>query len=1312
MPESSHIGWPRWWQERGEIPDFPSLFLLDPTVERSYFPNKAKQLSDIVGARVLLLVGEPGSGKSTTLEAYAESLGRKVVVARAIGNHQDIVGFLDSEADGLVMVDGLDESPFLSIGDGLARWAYSHLDRQLCLTCRPGILSDVEEAFLRMGLKPEVWRLAPLRETDIDTVAKAYRIDAEAFRIEIIRVGAEAFAAQASRLIAMAQLFKAERGRLRENQWAMYEAELFNLCREKSNAIGHPSMQSRLSEKTALDVLSRIAAATILCGRQGVWIRQTDDSPKDFLRISDLSDANGDPNKWDAANADEPEIFRALHLGRFTSHRHGEMTWEHRGAAEFLTARYLMLRNVPLPQLVQLFTEQGRVIKPLQGTATFLASKHGPFFEHLLGEDPELLLEIDPQALTPERRLKIATRLFESIRDRTIQKNVLYSFYSLRSLSAEGLADLVREHLTADTGEANPCLLAIQMARACGIVELAEAIANLALDKSADLEVRIGAMRAVRDIGLPNPEILKPLLTEIPPGDVDSDLKGHVLHVLWPNHLSVEELLEVLTVPTGVTHRGYYRAFFYEHLFEEAPVESLAPLIEWAVEILDSTNTHDSENWVEKALLISYRHIANPEILAAFIRLLLQAEEALHTHAYPWLKDNSLHFEGKVMIGLKLLDSEGEDWRKSWVLVHRHPLFDAEDVPMLLDIALQAEADDPIFKLVDTVVGDETGWQLMAERLGSSAAFDQRYHHVLTVLAHRKEMKRRGKEKENQQREALALRRHENARRIRERLLGVLFRFAHGTISSFGEMLDVLRIDPDTAVYTQSTSDIEKLQGWPEADGSLQSQILQACTAFVALDPASIERGSAEWQAVYPALRFVTQRSGRFDEDLVRKWAEPIVDYAPEVAESIDLELWDTAFHADPQRAAVQIERRVSESAHGYPYYVDSPIFRERSAQPIGDIFLKAILKNVGISIEGYVYTAINQGSTVAFSLLRDELGRGDSKRDAVILYLLISEGSKEDVQFAYDRLTENPRLSRHLLRHLSFSDRPSRLTARYGISLLLFEALYRRLAKRFPESADLRPRGWRRVKLKEQLQSLRDKLLNAIVQSGLPESRDSIHRLQRELPENDWLREVELMTESAISNAQWIWPTPDKLRVLLQDPIKAFIRSDRDLQEAVLASLKRLDLHLKSTGMTWIFWNEHSDRPPTVKYEDRISDFVRDWLKRDLESHGIFVNREVVPRPSDRCDIFVQSSTDTVSANVVIEAKRSGNSEVLTAIETQLAGRYLEDAEASYGIYLVYLHDRSARSQRLEELEAMATTLSNANHNVRPFVLDISLPA
>jgi hypothetical protein len=156
--------------------------------------------------------------------------------------------------------------------------------------------------------------------------------------------------------------------------------------------------------------------------------------------------------------------------------------------------------------------------------------------------------------------------------------------------------------------------------------------------------------------------------------------------------------------------------------------------------------------------------------------------------------------------------------------------------------------------------------------------------------------------------------------------------------------------------------------------------------------------------------------------------------------------------------------------------------------------------------------------------------------------------------------------------------------------------------------------------------------------------------------------------------------------------------------------------------------WNETQQgwRP---KDEESLSDLLKLHLERDIRNRGIVANREVQLRrrlatePGEKTDILVDAvplgGTDD-GLGVVIEVKGCWNPALLTAMETQLVGRYLDEFTGRAGLYVVGWYDcpvwsrakgNKCAHEGFDELErflgAQARGLSDDTRRVSARVLD-----
>jgi hypothetical protein len=254
--------WQRFWVPRtGTVDLSDGGFLADPTnlLLRSS-ATKPHPLTELTDYRALVLLGEPGIGKSTTLLEEAERVAKQAVVENTISIHIDLrayssdlllhkkvfesaefVAWLHGSSHLVLHLDSLDEA-LLRI-DSIANLLAGELPRypasrmSLRIACRTAVWpSETLETALgdiwgKAGVG--VFELAPLRRRDIVAATVVQGIDGEAFIHELYAANAVPFAIKPLTLNLLFGIFKKE-GRLPRSLTDLYVRGCLKLC-EVSN---------------------------------------------------------------------------------------------------------------------------------------------------------------------------------------------------------------------------------------------------------------------------------------------------------------------------------------------------------------------------------------------------------------------------------------------------------------------------------------------------------------------------------------------------------------------------------------------------------------------------------------------------------------------------------------------------------------------------------------------------------------------------------------------------------------------------------------------------------------------------------------------------------------------------------------------------------------------------------------------------------------------------------------------------------------------------------------------------------------------
>ena len=248
--------------------------------------------------------------------------------------------------------------------------------------------------------------------------------------------------------------------------------------------------------------------------------------------------------------------------------------------------------------------------------------------------------------------------------------------------------------------------------------------------------------------------------------------------------------------------------------------------------------------------------------------------------------------------------------------------------------------------------------------------------------------------------------------------------------------------------------------------------------------------------------------------------------------------------------------------------------------------------------------------------------------------------------------------------------------------------------------------------------------ILTELKERGSEASIRALEQIRAETPDSDWLGFTIAEARRIGSREAWTPPAPGDVRRMLQDSCARLVRGGAELLALLEEELATWQRKLAGADRdVEILWKP-SPRKPQLEKSLQMS--LRRALRDQLEArrHTFLVTREaetsprVVELAAEQPDFLVAALGDGEWSQVLIEVKRSGHREVLTAMETQLVDRYLATSDFNHGLYVVFWFPghshpklRSADDAR-RYFAAQARGLARSRGvDVRAFVVDGSLP-
>jgi hypothetical protein len=433
---------PRFWLALGtdaQVDDHG--FLSDPPRYRAREHIVSTADLDCPGA--IVLVGEPGMGKTTSLQALRAHLRAQgplntevqMVDLGATGQEARLHELVFEapeyarwrEGDGILhlLLDSFDEARLRvePVADVLLA-GLEEADRRrlrLVLVCRSGDRHRAFEEHLAelFGQKTlPAYELLPLRRKDVEAIAEDASVSSEAFLREVDRQGVGALAA---RPITFRFLLSAAAGR---RGLAGGPIELYrNGCR--AWAAEHDEDRRRGVTAGRLDVGARlavaecVAAAVVLSGRVGVHDDERSIVDDDHVELAVLTggrELRGGAVP-DTVAVDEAAVREALGTALFTARAHGRFVFVHQTVAEFLAASYLATRMRPAQMLDLVTLREGdalTVVPQLREVVRWLCGMAPEVLLAVLPIDPELALNGDLSSLRPEHAAAVVDGLLRT----------------------------------------------------------------------------------------------------------------------------------------------------------------------------------------------------------------------------------------------------------------------------------------------------------------------------------------------------------------------------------------------------------------------------------------------------------------------------------------------------------------------------------------------------------------------------------------------------------------------------------------------------------------------------------------------------------------------------------------------------------------------------------------------------------------------------------------------------------------------------------------------------------------------------------
>jgi predicted NACHT family NTPase len=511
-----------------------------PLIDGGYLINPASTFSHIFSPDVvpfenlnhrpcLVLLGEPGIGKSTALEDELAALRPRADVAgeavhelnlKAYGSEDRLVRALFDNATFRawlagshvlhLVLDSLDECLLRvnTVADRLVEELRRYRAHATRLRFRVACRTAEWPTNLEIGLR-ELWgqngvglyELAPLTRADVMAAATAYTVDPAKFLAEVSRTSAVPLAIKPVTLHFLLKTYRRD-FRLPATQNELYQEGCRLLCEEVSPSRRAAGIRGKLTADQRLSIASRVAAVMIFCGRSIIHtgVGETVD-PKADVAVREL--ASGTEGLGGMTYAvTEDGVREVLSTGLFSSRGLERLGWAHQTYAEFLAARYLVIHRMSPTQIRSLILhseDQEQVIPQLHETTAWLAGMSSAVLDDVMRGDPQVLLRSDVASATDQTRAKIVDTLLRLFAAGQLVDSELNIRLAYKKLRHHGMHVQLEPFIRDRSLDFLVRRLAIDLAEACKIRSLRELLTEVALDGTELHHLRAGRTRCSGD---------------------------------------------------------------------------------------------------------------------------------------------------------------------------------------------------------------------------------------------------------------------------------------------------------------------------------------------------------------------------------------------------------------------------------------------------------------------------------------------------------------------------------------------------------------------------------------------------------------------------------------------------------------------------------------------------------------------------------------------------------------------------------------------------------------------------------------------
>ena len=540
-----------------------SGFLIRPS---EYF--RLKTLQEVAETGSFVLVAEGGMGKSFILEEFANGNPEnveKIVLAVFEDDPPRLQTELEAKAScrKWLLLDGLDEAPGLS--KTLIR----------CLQ-KPGFPARVviaSRSILELKavcetLQLPVYSLLPYTKDDVQSRCKEEKKDFDAFLRAVEGAGLGAVCAKPLGCNLLLGSF--ENGKLSASSSEdLWKRSLLRHCSENDKSRTRSLAKPVATPRECWNIACRAALALKLAGRSVL------------PRISAFPETGEIDVERLFSAEDRDKYNECLCRPLYVNIGQDKFRFAHSTYFDFMAAMGLVELVDQAGWAKFVLSPEGIPYPQWEGVIPWLAARDDALLEQVKKVRPDLLLASDAvvSKIGAEEICRCMLQNVESI-PRTIRDNpAIQARYF--ALSTDGcvrqIADVLRNGRSATVVDT-----AIDIVQRARVPAMVDALVEFFCDATKEMSLRVNAGYVLRELA--DERQRKKCRTALAP-DLPNRMKGVLLNLLWPRHLTAKELVPMLSGETdgGLDSFSFWLADTFPATLSGLPESEVLELLEWAV---------------------------------------------------------------------------------------------------------------------------------------------------------------------------------------------------------------------------------------------------------------------------------------------------------------------------------------------------------------------------------------------------------------------------------------------------------------------------------------------------------------------------------------------------------------------------------------------------------------------------------------------------------------------------------------------------------------------------------------------------------